>query len=189
LILPRAPLNQYVIGLAKALYTRGFEVEGPVAEFDDSGYIVFSIVGRVSEPGAGDVSMNLDEAWRPLSARRWERDEYTYDLIDEPRARRRAFHLHDRALAEAALRTHAHEHCEEILGRAECRHYLGREVPDGYAAVDLLMAAWLEPGPLGCSALLCLDSERRRPGIPDLDPDLDLDELNQMRSHRFKTRE
>ena len=188
MILSRAPLNQYVIGLAKALYTRGLDVDGPIAEFDDSGYIVFSIGGRVADPVAGDVIISLDESWRPLPARRWERDEYTYDLVDEPAARRRAFHLHDRALAEAELRTQVHEHCEEVLGQATCRHYLGREIPDAYVAIELLMSAWLEPGPLGCVDLVCLDPVRRRIGVADLDPDLDRDTLDEMRAHRFGTR-
>ena len=160
MILARGPLNQYVIGLANALWTRGFEIDGPVAQFDDSGYVVFSIAGRASEQ-SGEVTIKLDETWRPMPERRWERDEYTYDLVDEPLTRRRAFHLHDRALAQAELRAHAHEHCEEVLGRPECAHYLGREIPDGYIGIDLLMTAWLEPGRLGCSSLVCLDPDRR----------------------------
>jgi hypothetical protein len=155
LIFDRAALNRYVIGLAKTLYTRGFEVTGPIAEFDDSGDIVVSIAGvAVDERG---VQISLDELWRPLPERRWERDEYTYDLVDEPRRRRRAFHLHDRALAAARLRSVVHEHCEEVMGRPACGHYLGREIPDGYVALDLLVAAWLDPGPLGCAELVCLD--------------------------------
>jgi hypothetical protein len=169
LILARGPLNQYVIGLAKALWARGFEVDGPIAEFDDSGFIVFSVTGRFAEANQGDVAIKLEEAWRPMPGRHWERDEYTYDLVDEPRARRRGFHLHDRALADAELQAHAHEHCEEILGEPRCRHYLGREIPDGYLAIDLLLAAWLEPGPLGCSSLVCLDPDLRRFG--DASPD------------------
>jgi hypothetical protein len=159
LILARASLNQYVIGLAKALQTRGFDVPtGPTAEFDDSGDIVFSVRGVVEDrPGTIGAEISLAELWRPLPELRWELDEYTYDLIDLGRNRRRAFHVHDRALARARLRTHVHEHCEEVLGEPSCAHYLGRELPDGYTAIDLLMAAWLEPGPLACSALTCLD--------------------------------
>ena len=159
MILTRASLDQYVIGLAKALYTRGFDLPGgPTAEFDDSGDIVINVRGTVESPsGTVDVEISLDELWRPLPERRWERDEYTYDLIDVGRNRRRAFHVHDRALSRARLRSHVHEHCEEVLGEARCSHYLGRELPDGYLAVDLLMAAWLEPGPLGCTGLICLD--------------------------------
>lgn len=158
MILPRASLNQYVIGLAKSLYTRGFDVSsGPNAEFDDSGHIVFGMVASIAAgDGSNDVEISLDELWRPLSEQRWERDEYAYDLIDRGRNRRRGFHLHDRSLAEAHLRSVVHEHCEEVLGTAACHHYLGREIPDGHIALDLLMAAWLEPGLLDCSALVCL---------------------------------
>jgi len=159
LILGTASLNQYVIGLAKALYTRGFDVStGPLAQFDDSGYIAFEIGGTVADQaGAIDAEISLDELWRPLPERRWERDEYTYDLVDHGRRRRRAFHLHDRALSEARLRSLVHEHCEETSGAPTCGHYLGREIPDGYIALDLLVAAWLEPRVLGCADLVCLD--------------------------------
>ncbi len=159
MILSRAALNRYVIGLAKSLYTRGFDVpSGPTAEFDDSGHIVFGLTAWISAgDGLNDVEISLDELWRPRSERRWERDEYAYDLIDHGRDRRRALHLHDRSLAEAHLRSVVHEHCEEVLGAPACRHYLGREIPDGHIALDLLLAAWLEPGPLGCSGLVCLD--------------------------------
>jgi hypothetical protein len=159
LILTTASLNQYVIGLAKALYSRGFDLPaGPTAEFDDSGHIVFGVTGVVFDAAGGrDAEISLDEVWRPVPGRRWERDEYAYDLVDHGRRRRRAFHVHDRALAEARLRSIVHEHCEEVLGAPACGHYLGREVPDGYVGLDLLVAAWLEPGPFGCAGLICLD--------------------------------
>ena len=159
MILDRAQLNRYVIGVAKALYTRGFELgDGPTAEFDDAGDIVFGIAASTTAAdGSVDAEIVLDELWTPRPERRWERSEYTYDLVDRGRGRRRAFHLHDRALAQARLRSHVHEHCEETLGSPRCAHYLGREIPDGYFAVDLLVAAWLEPGSLGCSDLVCLN--------------------------------
>jgi hypothetical protein len=159
LILGRAALNQYVIGLAKALHARGFDLRaGPTAEFDDSGDLVFGVRGVTEGPtGILDAEISLDELWRPLPELRWARDEYAYDLVDHGRNRRRAFHVHDRALARARLRTDVHEHCEEVLGDVACRHYLGRDLPDGYVAVDLLIAAWLEPGRLDCDGLICLD--------------------------------
>jgi hypothetical protein len=107
--------------------------------------------------GGGRTEIILEEIWRPLPERRWERREYTYDLVDGPRGRRRAFHLHDRDLAEMALRTVVHEHCAENIGQPTCLHYLGRELPDGYQAIDLLVAAWVEPGDLGCASLTCLN--------------------------------
>ncbi|HYN69289.1 MAG TPA: hypothetical protein VEX41_03655 [Candidatus Eisenbacteria bacterium] len=159
MILSTQSLNQYILGLAKALDTRGFDVEsGPIAEFDPAGYVAYSVVGVLQEPpGSGRTEISLDEIWHPLPERRWERREYSYDLLDRPRHRRRAFHLHDRELAEAALRSIVHEHCEEVIGQPACRHYLGRELPDGYQAIDFLMAAWVEPGDLGSSSLVCLD--------------------------------
>jgi len=157
-ILSTQSLNQYVIGLVKALDTRGFEIPaGPIAEFDASGLVVFSMTGVIAErDGEDPTEIILEEVWRPLAERRWERREYTYDLVDRPRRRRRAFHLHDRDLAESVWGTVVHEHCEEILGQPTCGHYLGRELPDGYHAIELLMAAWVEPGDLGCSSLMCL---------------------------------
>ena len=159
MILSTQSLNQYILGLAKALDTRGFQIQGgPVGEFDSTGHVAYSVVGAFDEPDPGGrTEIILDEIWRALTERRWERREYTYDLVDRPRHRRRAFHLHDRELAETALRTVVHEHCEEVIGRPVCRHYLGRELPDGYQAIDLLVAAWVEPGDLGCASLICLN--------------------------------
>lgn len=161
MILSTQSLNQYVIGLAKALDTRGFEIHNsPIAEFDASGLVVFSVSGAVHDrEGGKPAEIILEEVWRPLAERRWERREYTYDLIDRPRGRRRALHLHDRDLAESVWGTVVHEHCEEVLGQPTCGHYLGRELPDGYQAIELLVAAWVEPGNLGCSSLTCLDLE------------------------------
>jgi hypothetical protein len=171
-ILGTASLNQYVIGLAKSLYTRGFDIAtGPIAEFDDSGHIAFGIGGTVAgQDGSIDAEISLDELWRPLPERRWERDEYTYDLVDHGRNRRRAFHLHDRSLSEARLRALAHEHCEETAGKPSCAHYLGREIPDGYVALDLLVAAWLEPR--ACADLRASTEGRalgimRKTSVPD----------------------
>jgi len=161
-ILSTPSLNQYVIGLAKALYTRGFDIEtGPLAEFDAAGHVAYSVVAVLDEARAGGpasrTEISLDEIWHPLPERRWERREYAYDLVDRPRRRRRAFHLHDRELSEAVLRSIVHEHCEEVIGQSACGHFLGRHMPDGYVAIDLLVAAWLEPTALGCDALVCLD--------------------------------
>ena len=158
MILSTQSLNQYVIGLAKALDTRGFEIRaGPIAEFDESGLVAFSVTGAIGDGDGGDpAEIILEEVWRPLAERRWERREYTYDLVDRPRGRRRAFHLHDRDLAESVWGTVVHEHCEEVLGQPACGHYLGRELPDGYHGIELLTAAWVEPGDLDCSSLICL---------------------------------
>jgi len=158
-ILAAQALAEYVSGLAKATYSRGFELPAnPIIEIDRAGSLTFSISGTFPDPAFGEATeVSLDEIWRPLPGPRWERREYTYDLLDRPRRRRRAFHLHDRELAEATFGVSVHEHCEEALGEPTCGHYLGRELPDGYLALELLMAAWVEPGALGCEGLRCLE--------------------------------
>jgi hypothetical protein len=151
-------IGEYVGSLAKSVYSRGFDVDAtPAIDLYQSGLLAFEIVGTL--PGADrarGTEINLQEMWRPLSRDRWTRDEYTYDLVDRPGRRRRAFHLHDRERAEARLGVAVHEHCEETLGEPTCSHYVGRELPDGHVAIDLLVAAWVEPGLLGCDGLRCL---------------------------------
>jgi hypothetical protein len=155
----RHALELYITGLAKALYTRGFEIPShPTAEIDPDGTVAFSIVGAIPEPDSAVTSeIDLDEVWRPAHDDQLRRDAYAYELIDRPRGRRRAFHMHDRDAATALFGTGVHEHCEEVLGHSACDHYLGRELPNGYLAIELLIAAWLEPGQLDCSSLICLD--------------------------------
>ncbi|MBA3435724.1 MAG: hypothetical protein H0X20_02295 [Chloroflexi bacterium] len=159
MILVAQAIGEYVSGLAKATYSRGFELPAnPIIEIDRAGFLSFSISGSLPDPAAAEsAEISLDEIWRPLPGRRRERREYTYDVIDRPRRRRLAFHLHDRDLAEATFGVAVHEHCEETLGDPACAHYLGRELPDGYLALELLMAAWVEPDALGCERLRCLE--------------------------------
>jgi hypothetical protein len=151
-------VGEYVTGLAKSLYTRGFELAAdPTVEVDDRGHLAFSVVGFIPDPVAADASeISLAETWHVMPDQRWRRQEYAYDLIDRPRGRRRAFHLHDRAKVEAMRGTAVHEHCDEVLGRPTCSHYLGRDLPDGHVAIALLVAAWVKPGALGCASLDCL---------------------------------
>jgi len=151
-------IDRYASRLAKALYTRGLELpEVPTVEIDETDLLSFSIVGFLLDRDYAEATeLSLDEIWRPLPDRRWERREYTYDLIDRPRNRRRAFHLHDRERGQVRFGTAVHEHCEETLGEPTCRHYLGRALPNGYMGLDLLIAAWVEPGPLRCGDLICL---------------------------------
>ncbi len=158
MILSGQALGEYVSGLAKSTYSRGFELPAnPLIEIDRTGFLSFSISGNRPDAAAAETAeISLDEIWRPLPGQRWERLEYTYDLIDRPRGRRRAFHLHDRDLAEATFGVAVHEHCEEALGEPTCGHYVGRELPHGYLGLELLMAAWVEPGVLGCERLTCL---------------------------------
>jgi hypothetical protein len=152
-------LDLYITGLAKALYTHGFDIAShPIAEIDPDGTIAFSIVGAIPEPGSAlAAEIDLDEVWRRDADDRLRRDAYVYELIDRPRGRRRAFHMHDTEVLTPSSGPAVHEHCEEVLGHPDCDHYVGRELPNGYSAIELLVAAWLEPGQLECSSLICLD--------------------------------
>ena len=118
----------------------------------------FSIAGTLPDPDAGlSAEIVLEELWRPVSGSRWERSEYTYDLIDRPTGRRRAYHLHDPDRVRALLGVAAHEHCEDVLGVSRCDRYEGVELPDAYRGIDLLVATWIDPLGPGCDALTCLD--------------------------------
>ena len=124
---------------------------------DHSGAIRFSIIGVTPGPtSAVDTEIVLEEIWAPSRDGQWLRREYAYELIDRARHRRRALHRHDGGLGRR-LGVSVHEHCEEELGSPRCQHYLGRELPDGYLGLELLVAAWIEPGPLGCEELTCLE--------------------------------
>jgi hypothetical protein len=154
-ILELAALNEYIAGLAKALYTRGFDLPAsPYRERAPSGSVQLAIRGSLACAAGIATEISLEEIWAPTGTR-FVCEEYAYDLIDRPNSRRRAFHMHD-GFMRAHVGVSAHEHCEEVLGQPVCDHYLGRELPNGYVALDLLLAAWLEPDRLGCDDLRCL---------------------------------
>ena len=155
MILDLSALNEYVIGLAKALYTRGFDLPAnPSGVRDASGKLRFTIRGVLRDDAGGHAEIVLAEIWSQVRDR-FARQEYAYDLIDRPRNRRRAFHQHNGFLRRLVA-VRVHEHCEEVLDRPACDHYLGHELPNGYLGLDLLIAAWVEPDRLGCGDLRCL---------------------------------
>jgi len=92
----------------------------PAVKIDETDLLSFSIVGFLLDRDHAEATeLSLDEIWRPIPNRRWERREYTYDLIDRPRNRRRAFHLHDRERGQFRFGTAVHEHCEGDPRRAD----------------------------------------------------------------------
>ena len=150
-------IKRYIISALANLEGRGFEVPGMVdAVIDDTGALAFSVTGTCPEVSVGPVAeVRLDEVWQPIGVQLWERSEYAYDLVDRPMNRRRAWHMHAVRQSRAALGSPAHEHCEEVLGRPPCDHYLGMELRDIHEGIALIDGAWMEPGPLGCGALMC----------------------------------
>jgi hypothetical protein len=151
-----AQVASYVGGLAVYLRNLGAEVPEPVLDRYDSGEIGFELTAEL--PGSDDPKpavMTAQEIWNPAAGGRYERVEYAYDLIDYPTNRRRAFHMHDVPEYLARLGVTAHEHCEEVLGKPTCDHYLGLPVFTGYDGLNALLACWSDPGPLGCAGLRC----------------------------------
>jgi hypothetical protein len=142
--------------LAVYLRNLGAEVTEPVLDRYGGGEMGFAITAQL--PGSNDsrpALITAQEIWQPTGPGRFERAEYGYDLIDYPANRRRAFHMHDIPEYLARLGVTAHEHCEEVLGKPTCDHYLGLPVFTGYDGLNALLACWSDPGPLGCSGLRC----------------------------------
>lgn len=153
-----ARLKRHVAGLTAYVERWGAEVPDlPELLEDETGLARFEIVGRLPGQETGQPGLiELRELWSRVGLD-WELQEYEYELIDREAGRRRAFHLHDAAHFIAAFRIVVHEHCEEELGRPTCAHYAGEPLDNGYEGLERLIAAWLEPGPLACSDLRCLD--------------------------------
>lgn len=153
----RAQLGGYVSKVATKLWSLGAELATPELATDPHGNLAFLIEARLPDSGTPQQALvRIQELWRPAGAE-WQRQEYTYDLVDHPRARRRAYHLHDADSFRSAYDVVVHEHCEEVLGSADCNHYYGDPIADAYHGVELLLLAWTEDDVLGCEDLLCLD--------------------------------
>jgi hypothetical protein len=151
-----AQVASYLGGLAVYLRNLGAEVPEPSLERYETGEIGFAITAVL--PGSNEPKpavITAQEIWHAAAAGQYELAEYAYDLIDYPANRRRAFHMHDVAAYLTRLGVTAHEHCEEVLGKPACDHYLGLPVYGGYEGLNALLSAWSDPGPLGCARLRC----------------------------------
>lgn len=142
--------------LATRLWTMGADLDGePDLAEDDSGALSFDITASLPDSGVPDRALlSIGERWSAVG-REYERTGYEYELIDHPKARRRAYHLHDADRLLAAFDVAVHQHCEERFGQPTCDHYYGEPVADGYRGIELLMLAWTDE-PLGCEQLHCL---------------------------------
>lgn len=138
----------------------GADVQGePELLVDRNGALGYHLQALLPDSGTPDNALlHVEEVWRQAGDD-WERIEYAYELVDLPRNRRRAYHLHYADYFQAAYDVIVHEHCEEILGSPACSHYFGEPVTDGYRGIELLMLAWTEE-PLGCALLRCLEGWR-----------------------------
>lgn len=153
----RAELGRYVSGVASRLWTLGAELAVPEIQADPAGNLAFTIEARLPDAGRPQHALvRIRELWQRSGAD-WQRAGYLYDLVDHPRGRRRAYHLHDADAFRSAHDVVVHEHCEETLGTADCDHYAGEPVPDAYRGAELLLLAWSQDEGLGCADLRCLD--------------------------------
>lgn len=137
----------------------GADLDGePELVEGSSGGLSFDIWASLPDAGVPDRALvSVNERWSPCGAE-FERTAYEYDLVDHPRGRRRAYHLHDPEHFLAAFDVVVHEHCEDLLAKPLCDHYYGEPVLDGYRGIELLMLAWTEDR-LGCDQLRCLHAD------------------------------
>lgn len=150
-------VRQYLGTLAAILWNYGATVPVPTLVAYSGGELAFSMVANLpGEPTPRPAEIRLAEIWREERPKELIRAEYSYDFVDYPLARRRAFHGHDPDHFRRAFGVLVHEHCEERLGAASCDHYFGLPI-DGFEAIRRFTTIWSQPKSLGCSDLRCME--------------------------------
>jgi hypothetical protein len=149
-------LRTYLGRLAVTLWDFGAEFPEPTLDPYDDGSYGFAFAASLPGPDVPRPAIiKLIETWVPTHGGEYRRAEYAYDFIEDPLNRRRAFHRHDEEEFMRDFAVAVDEHCEEVLGRPACRHYLGLPV-DGDEAIRRFTVLWGEPGRLDCSRLRCI---------------------------------
>ena len=149
-------LQAYLGDLTAILWNFGAELPRPTLDpYDDGscGFVISAILPGITTPRPAVI--RLIETWEPSRRDHYTLSEYDYDFIEHPLNRRLACHRHD---AQGFLREFGvavHEHCEEVLARPACDHYMGLPI-DGYDAIRRFTRLWGQPGPIGCSQLRCI---------------------------------
>ena len=161
--LTRAGLEDLLASLAELLERYGVALDLAAGEElalveSPSRSLSFELRGLLPDAHQPPRSvLELREVWQPSEAGDLERRDYAYELLDHERGYRRAFHLHDRDRFVDRFEVVVHEHCEQTIGRAPCDHVAGHPVRDGYRAVEMLMAIWVDPVVPDCAPLPCLE--------------------------------
>ncbi len=144
------------------IFSKPAEGEDLVLETTTTGVLSYELLGELVDPDGGvPARVEIREEFTSIRPDDYERTRYEYELRDEARGYRRAFHLH---FPEAFMRTYlvvVHEHCERPIGSGQCEHYEGSPVKDAFAGVQILFDVWTDDPP-DCGRLRCLDD--RRPG-------------------------
>jgi hypothetical protein len=162
----------YVARVADLLERYGLVLRQPaegddlVLAEDEAGVLSYELWGDL--PDADDLTparIEIREEFAPVGPDVYERTRYEYELRDEARGYRRAFHLHSPESFMRAYLVVVHEHCERPIGARTCQHYEGSPVRDAFAGVGALIDAWTGDPP-DCRRLRCLDDRRpRRPPL------------------------
>lgn len=155
-------LADYLANLAELAERYGvvldLATDDPVElQIEVSGIRRFNLVGFLPDGRQPPQAViHVAEKWRPVAGDDYERSAYRYELIDQARDFRRAFHWHDERDFVRRFGVVVHEHCESPIGHAPCPHIFGAPVHDGYRGVELLVAAWVDDPP-DCTTLPCLE--------------------------------
>ncbi len=136
------------------------EREDLVLEKSKTGVLSYELCGELADPDGGvPAHIEIREEFTSIRPDVYERTRYEYELRDEARGYRRAFHLH---FPDSFMRTYlvvVHEHCERPIGTVKCEHYEGSPVKDAFAGAQTLFDAWTGDPP-DCRSLRCLDDRR-----------------------------
>ena len=131
-----------------------------VLEEDEAGVLSYELWGDLPDGNRGTPArIEIREEFTPIRSDVYERTRYEYELRDEAREYRRAFHLHSPEPFMRAYLVVVHEHCERPIGAKICQHYEGSPVKDAFAGVGALIDAWTGE-PTDCRRLRCLDDRR-----------------------------
>lgn len=153
----RTELRRYVGTLASILWNYGATFPVPILDTYPDGELGFEILAELPGPLVPKAAvLELVEAWTPERRGQYRLSGYTYDFIEYPLGRRRAFHRHDPNYFAREFGVVVHEHCEEQLGEPTCRHYYGLPI-DAYEAIRRFLSSWGQAAPLGCAALPYMD--------------------------------
>ena len=139
--------------------------EDLVLEESKPGVISYELRGDLVDPDGGvPARVEIREQFTSMRPDMYERTRYEYELRDEARGYRRAFHLHSPESFMNRYLVVVHEHCERPIGTRQCEHYEGSPVKDAFAGVRTLVGVWADDPP-DCGRLRCLDdrpASRRR---------------------------
>jgi hypothetical protein len=135
------------------------EGEDLILEETRAGFLSYELRGELMDPDGGvPARVAIREQFTPAGPDIYERTRYEYELRDDARGYRRAFHLHAPEAFMSAYLVVVHEHCERPIGSARCEHYEGSPIKDAFAGVRAIFNAWAGDPP-DCAGLRCLGDD------------------------------